>query len=145
MFAINIPPCPVENRRIQMKLALSCALLASALLCLSACNKAESPEHVQADVAKAQSNAVEANAKADEKVKQVEAEGVKDRADALAKVADNSVGAIADSAVTQAEGETKIALAKCQAFEGDAQRTCKDEANAHLDAVKAKAKAVKSN
>jgi hypothetical protein len=120
-------------------------LLASALLCLSACNKAQSPENVQADVAKAQSNAVAENAKADEKVKQVEAEAAKDRADALAKVADKSVGAIADSAVTQAEGETKVALAKCQALEGDAQKTCKDEANAHLDAVRAKAKAAKSN
>ena len=128
-----------------MRLELSCALLASALLCLSACNKAESPEKVQADVAKAQSNAVEENAKADEKVKQVEAEAAKDRADALAKVADKSVDAIADSAVTQAEGETKIAQAKCQALEGDAQKTCKDEANAHMDAVRAKAKAAKSN
>jgi len=128
-----------------MRLALSCALLASALLCLSACNKAESPEKVQADVAKAQSNAVEENAKSDEKVKQVEAEAVKDRADALAKVADKSVGAVADSAVTQAEGETQIALARCQALEGDAQKACKDEANAHMDAVRAKATAVKSN
>jgi hypothetical protein len=128
-----------------MRLALSCALLASALLCLSACNKAESPEKVQANVAKAQSNAAEENAKADQKVKEVEAEAAKDRADALAKVADKSVGAIADSAVTEAEGETKIALAKCEALEGDAQKTCKDEANAHLDAVRAKAKAAKSD
>jgi hypothetical protein len=112
---------------------------------MSACNKAESPEKVQADVAKAQSNATEENIKADEKVKQVEADVAKDRADALAKVADKSVGALADSAVTEAEGETKIALAKCQALEGDAQKTCKDEANAHLDTVKARAKAAKSN
>jgi hypothetical protein len=128
-----------------MRLALSCALLASTLLCLSACNQAKSPEKVQADVDKAQSNAVEENAKADEKVKQVEADAVKDRADALNKVADKSVGAIVDSAVTQAEGDTKIALAKCQALDGDAQKACKDEANAHLDAVKAKAKAAMSN
>ena len=128
-----------------MKVALTCALFASALVGLSACNKAESPENVQANVAKAESSAVEENAKADEKVKQVEAEAAKDRADALAKVADKSVGAIADSAVIQAEGETKIALAKCQALEGDAQKTCKDDANAHMDAVRAKAKAAKSN
>ena len=128
-----------------MRLTLSCALLASAFICLSACNKAESPENVQADVAKAQSNAAEENAKADEKVKQVEAEAAKDRADALAKVADKSVGAIADSAVTQAEGETQIALAKCQALEGDAQKACNAQANAHMDAVRAKAKAAKSS
>jgi hypothetical protein len=127
-----------------MRLPLGWALLASALLCLSACNKAETPDKVQDDVAKAQSKAAEEDAKADEKVKQVEAAAAKDRADALAKVADKSVGAIADSAVTQAEGETKIALAKCQALEGDAQKACKDEANAHLDAVRTKAKAAKS-
>jgi hypothetical protein len=127
-----------------MRKALSSALLASALLCLSACNKAESPEKVQDEVAKAQSKAADENAKADEKVKQVEADAAKDRADALAKVADKNVGALADAAVTQAEGDTQVALAKCQALEGDAQKTCKDEANAHLDAVKAKAKAAKN-
>jgi hypothetical protein len=120
-------------------------LIASALLGLSACNKTESPDKVQADVAKAKSDAVEENAKADEKVKQVEAEAAKDRADAVAKAADKSVGAIADSAVTEAEGDTKVALAKCEALEGDAQKACKDKANAHMDAVKEKAKAAKSN
>jgi hypothetical protein len=127
-----------------MRLALGCALLASALLGVSACNKAESPDTVQADIAKAKSAAVEENAKADEKQKQVEAEAVKDRADAEAKVADKRVGALVDSAVTQAEGETKVALAKCEALEGDAQKACKDTANAHMDAVKAKAKAAKT-
>jgi len=128
-----------------MRLALSCALLASALLGLSACNKAESPDHVQADVAKAKSDAVEENAKADEKQKQVQAEAAKDRADAEAKAVDKSVGALVDSAVTQAQGETKVALAKCEALEGDTQKTCKDKANAHMDAVEEKAKAAKSD
>ena len=40
-------------------------------------------------------------------MKQVEAEAPKDRADALGKVADKNVDAIADSAVTQAEGEQR--------------------------------------
>jgi hypothetical protein len=128
-----------------MRLALGCALLASALLGLSGCNKAESPDKVQADVAKAQSDAAAENVKADEKQKQVEAEAAKDRADAGAKAADKSVGAVVDSAVTQAEGETKVALAKCQALEGDAQKACKDQANAHMDAVKEKAKVAKSD
>jgi hypothetical protein len=131
--------------RIEMKIGLASVFLAGAFLCLSACNKAESPERVQEDVAKAQSKAADDNAKADQKVKEVEATAAKDRADALAKVADKSVGVIADSAVTEAEGDTTIALAKCQALEGDAQKSCKDAANAHLDAVRAKAKAVKSD
>ena len=127
-----------------MRLALSCALLASALLGLSACNKAASPDKVQADVAKAQSDAVEGNAKADEKQKQVEAEAAKERVDAQAKAVDKNVSGLVDSAVTQAEGETKVALAKCEALDGDAQKACKDEANAHMDAVKERAKVAKS-
>lgn len=127
-----------------MRSALSCAVFASALLALSACNKAESPDNVQADVSKAKSDAVEQNAKADEKQKQVEAEAAKDRADAETKAVDKNVGALVDSAVTQAEGETKIALAKCEALEGDAQKACKDKANAHMDSVNEKAKAAKS-
>lgn len=128
-----------------MRLAFSCALLASALLSLSACNKAESPDKVQADVAKAQSDAAQENAKADEKQKQVEAEAARDRADAQARAADKSVGGLVDSAVIQAEGETKVALAKCEVLEGDAQQACKDKANAHMDAVREKAKAAKSD
>jgi hypothetical protein len=128
-----------------MRLAFSCAWLATALLSLSACNKAESPDKVQADVAQAQSNAAQENAKADEKRKQVEAEAAQDKKDAAAKAADKSVGAVVDSAVIQAEGDTKVALAKCEALEGDAQRACKDQANAHLDAVREKAKAAKSD
>jgi hypothetical protein len=128
-----------------MRLALTCALLATTLLGLSACNKAETPEKVQADVAKAKSDAAQENTKADEKVTQAEAQAAKDRADAEAKAADKSVVALVDSAVTQAEGDTKIALAKCEALEADAQKACKDKANAHMDAVKAKAKAAKAD
>lgn len=128
-----------------MRLAFSCALLASAILGLSACNKADSPDKVQSDVAKAQSDAAEENAKAQEKQKQVEAEAAKDRADAQAKAADKSVDAVVDTAVTEAQGETKVALAKCEALEGDAQKACKDKANAHMDAVKEKAKAAKAD
>ena len=127
-----------------MRLALSCALLASALLGLSACNKAQSPDKVQADVAKAQSDAVAENAKADEQQKQVQAEAAKDRVDADAKAVDKNVGALVDNAVIQAEGETKVALAKCEALEGDAQKECKDTANAHMDSVREKAKAAKA-
>lgn len=128
-----------------MKSAFSCALLASALVGLSACNKAESPDKVQADVAKAQSDAAAANAKARDKEKQVETEAAKDRADAQTKAADKNVGAVVDTAVTEAEGDNKVALAKCEALQGDAQQACKDKANARLNAVKEKAKAAKAD
>jgi hypothetical protein len=47
---------------------------------------------------------------------------------------------VAETAVTEAEGETKIALAKCNALEGDAQKACRDKANEHLETVRERAK-----
>jgi len=52
------------SRRIQMKSAFVCAFLVSAAMGLAACNKAESPDKVQADVEKATSEAAANNAKA---------------------------------------------------------------------------------
>jgi multidrug efflux pump subunit AcrA (membrane-fusion protein) len=131
-----------------MKSAFVCAFLVSAAMGLAACNKAESPDKVQADVDKATSEAAANNAKADEGRKQAEAQAseelAKAKADAEAKAADKSVGAVADSAVVEAEGATKVALAKCEALDGDAQKQCKDQANAHLATVKERAKASKS-
>ena len=131
-----------------MKFAFMCALLVSTSVGISACNKAESPEKVQTDVAKATNEAAENNAKADEKIKQTETQAAQDlakeKSDAAAKAADKSVAAVADAAVTETEGTTKIELAKCEALEGDAQKQCKDKANAHLQTVKDRAKAAKS-
>ena len=131
-----------------MRFAFICALLASASMGISGCNKAESPDQVQTDIAKATTEAAANNAKADETTRQTEAQAAQDLAkektDAGAKAADKSVAAVADAAVTESEGDTKIALAKCEALQGDAQRQCKDTANAHLKTVQDRAKAVKS-
>ena len=130
------------------KFTYVCALLISASLGLAACNKAESPDKVQADVAKATSEAAANNAKADEARKQAEAQASRDlakaKADAQTQAADKAIGSVADAAVTESEGQTKIALAKCEALEGDAQKQCKDKANAHLQTVKDRAKAAKA-
>lgn len=133
--------------RIRMKFAVMCALVASVSLGFSACHKAKSPGEAQADLGKAASEAAENNAKADAKMKQAEAQASEElgkaKADAEAKAADKSVAAVADAAVTEAEGATKIALAKCEALAGGAQQQCRDNANAHLQTVKDRAKAAK--
>ena len=130
-----------------MKFMVMCMLLASASLGLCACNKAKSPDQVQANVAQATREAAENDAKADANRKQAEAQAseqlAKDRAAAEAKATETRVAAVADAAVTEADDATKIALAKCEALEGDARRQCRDEANAHLQAVKDRAKAAK--
>ena len=136
-----------------------CALLATVSVGLSSCSKfkssnevqtvnsAKSPNEVQADVAKATREAAENNAKANTISKQAEAKAneelAKEKAEAEAKAADKSVVAVADAAVIQAEGATQIAIAKCEALEGDAQQQCRNKATAHFQAVMDRAKAAK--
>ena len=131
-----------------MKLACAFAVVISASVGLSACNKPESADKVQADVATATSDAASNDAKADAARKQAEAQANQDmlkaRAAAQTQAVDKSIAAVADEAVAEAESETKIALAKCEALQGDAQRQCKDQANAHLQTIKDRAKAAKT-
>jgi hypothetical protein len=44
-------------------------------------------------------------------------------------------------AIAKADGDRKVALAQCSALAGDAQKKCKDEADADYNAAKANAKA----
>lgn len=125
----------------------ACALLATAAVGLSGCNQAKSPGDVQADVAKATREAAANDANADARSKQAEAQArqelTQEKADATARAADKSVVALADAAVTEAEGANKIALAQCEALDGDAQKQCRDQANAQLQGVKDRAEAAK--
>ena len=120
------------------------ALSASCLLTLAGCNKAESPATVQNDVAKATDAAADKNAKAAEKQADTDAAAAKDVGSAQTKADSQTAAAAADAAVTEAEGNNKIALAKCGALSGDLQQACKDKANAALDMAKAKAKELKA-
>jgi membrane protein involved in colicin uptake len=118
----------VGNWRTQLKSIsmLSCALLTCTVLGMSGCNKAQSPDKVRDDIAAAQNEAAQDKAKAEEKRKseerQASADLAKEKADAQSKAADRSVAAVADAAVTEAQADTNVALAKCESLEGDAQQ-----------------------
>src|ERR1700753_4111994 len=109
-----------------MKSQHTAALAVILALGLTACNKAESPDKVQADVDKATQQAAVNDAKADETRKQAEAQAnddlVKARSDAQTKSVDKQIAAVADQAVTETKDQTKIALAKCESLDGDAQK-----------------------
>ncbi len=115
------------------------------LLALSGCNQAKSPDAVASDVAKATADAQKKDARAEESAEKTDATVTNDLSKDVDKANTKEVRAAADDAVTQAEGENKIALAKCEALAGDAQKACKDQANAQLDLVKQRAKALKSD
>jgi hypothetical protein len=118
---------------------------AAALLVLGGCNKAESPEKVQRDVAKASAEAEKKDERAAEREAKADATITNDVVNDVDKANRKEVNAAVDDAVTQAEGENKIALAKCNALAGDAQKACKDQANAQLKLAKERAKAIKSD
>jgi hypothetical protein len=123
------------------KLLIS-AVAVLAVAAVSGCNNAKSPDAVANDVAAAQ-------AKRSSQVADAKQDAAKDENKAEAKVDDktndlnnvNAKGAY-DVAMAQADGDHKVALQKCEAVSGDAQKACKDQADAKYDLAKANAKAM---
>jgi|SRR5271154_6778048 len=115
--------------------------IAVTILLMTGCNNAKSPDAVAKDVSAAEQ-------KASTEVANSEKDASKDIGKAADKVDDKLVdlnnAAAKDSynlAVAKADGDRKVALANCSAVGGDAQKSCKDQANADYDAAKANANA----
>jgi hypothetical protein len=120
---------------------LPISVIALSLFFVAACNNAKSPDTVAKDVAVAEQ-------KASNEVADSQKDASKDIGKAADKVDDkladlnNTVASNAYTiAVAKADGDKKIALAKCDALAGDAQKNCKDQADVDYNAAKANAKA----
>jgi hypothetical protein len=115
---------------------------AVAVLCLSfsGCHQAKSPDAVQAGVNAAKQEADRSIAKAqDREVKTADsADAALERAQATADR--KKTEAAANTALVEAEGANKVALAQCETFSGDRQKACRSEADAELERAKAHAK-----
>ena len=134
-----------------MRLKALCALVIAAFV-LTACNKTETPAEVARDVekAKAEGQREVADARAD--VQQANADADKQVADAIADHDDDDVAKQAHDAnatfdqgnskivIAQAEADHKVAVEKCEALNGAAQKDCKDNADRALDEAKQAAK-----
>ena len=108
------------------------------------CNNAKSPDAVANDVDRAQQ-------KASTEVANSENSAAKDMGKAADKVDDKMAGLNNTAAkdaykivVAQADGDRKVALAKCAALSGDAQKKCNDQADADYTAAKAAAKSAEA-
>jgi hypothetical protein len=124
-----------------MRVLLTSAIAMSVLV-FTGCNNAKSPDAVAKDVTVAEQ-------KASTEVANSEKDAGKDIGKAAEKVDDKLVdlnNAAAKDAynitIAKADGDRKVALANCQALNGDAQKACKDQADADYTAAKANAKAV---
>ena len=112
-------------------------ILTTALAC--GCNNAKSPAAVAADVAVARQQAsIEVTATQKDAAKNVDSAAA--NADAPSKDL-NDVGARAayDVAVAQADGDHSVAIQQCSALTGEAQKSCKERADARDDQAKTQA------
>jgi hypothetical protein len=98
-----------------MKTGLIIIAAVVAVYALTACNQASSPATVDKNVAAARADAQKQDTKA-----------------------------MADTAITEAQGRHDVAIQRCDALAGDQQKACKEQADAALDMVKANAKDEKS-
>ncbi len=120
---------------------LLASAVAMAVLVASGCDSAKSPETVSKDVAAAEqkaANEVANSEKAAEKDLGKAADKVDDKLIAFNNAAAKDAYNLA---VAKADGDRKVALANCLSLSGDAQKSCKDQAEADYGAAKANAKA----
>jgi len=120
-------------------------LAAIAMLTLTGCHKAEPPATVQRDVAQARDTAADQEAKAYEKAGATVDSANKNLAVETQKADDKSADAAYDVALAKADGDHKIAVAKCEGLSGNAHKACMDQADAAHDMAKAKAAAAKAD
>ena len=122
--------------RINLPLA---ALLMTAAL--AGCNNAKSPDAVANDVANAQQKSAEKVADAQESAAKDNAKAEDKVDDKTKTLTDTEAPGAYDVAIAKADGDHKIATEKCKAMSGDAQKACKDQADAKHDMAVANAKA----
>jgi hypothetical protein len=120
---------------------LLASAIAVAMLVAAGCDSAKSPDTVAKDVAKAEQKAATEVANS-EKTAEKDVNKAADKVDDNLVAFNNSIARDAyNLAVAKADGDRKVALANCLALGGDAQKNCKDQAEADYGAAKATAKA----
>jgi hypothetical protein len=124
-------------------LSLAAALIATCAL--SACNQAKSPDQVAKDTAAAEASANDHTAKVEEKAgeKLTSAQAVVQDEQ---QSADHTKAVQTEKVLTaQADGEHKVALAKCESMSGESQKACNAQADAAYQVAQDEAKQVKAN
>ena len=117
-------------------------VLAIAALALAGCNQSKSPEDVSKDVAKAEQKANDEVTKSEERAQsaldksyaKVDGQEIKFNNDAARQTY--------NVAIAKADGDRKVALATCESQSGDAQKACKDQAEADYKAARADARVI---
>lgn len=104
---------------------LAILLSSMSLAALAGCNRAEAPADTAADVADARQDAAEDVAAARQ-----------DAADEMGSAAADMRESAQDVEEARIDGERKVALEKCESLAGEAQKACKDSAEATYESAK---------
>lgn len=116
-------------------------IFVAASLVLSGCNKAKSPEDVSKDIATAERKASNEVTKSEEHAKSVLDKSYEKVNDQEIKFNNDAAHQIYNVAVAKADGNRKVALAICESQSGDAQKACKEQAEADYNSARADARA----
>ena len=112
-----------------------------AIFAMAGCDNAKNPETVAKDVAKAEQKAAGEVANSEKKAEKDLNKAAEKVDDKLVDFNNTAAKEAYNLAVAKADGDRKVALANCLALNGDAQKTCKEQAEADYSAAKANAKA----
>jgi hypothetical protein len=116
-------------------------MLATAALALTGCNKAKSPEDVSRDVANAEQKATNEVTKSENRAQSALDKSYDKVSDDMVKFNNDAAHQTYSVAMAKADGVRKVALANCEAQSGDAQKACKDQAEADYMTARADARA----
>lgn len=106
---------------------------------VTACHTAKNAATVDQDVAAAQEKAADKTQKAEEAADAKIAMAREDLQSQERDAAHTSAVQTQKVELTEADGARKVALAGCEGFSGDQQKSCRDKADADYQAAKARA------
>jgi hypothetical protein len=109
-------------------------------LALAGCNQSKSPEDVSKDVAKAEQKANIEVTRSEERAQSALDKSYEKVSDQEIKFSNDAVHQTYNVAIAKADGNRKVALATCESQSGDAQRACKDQAEADYKTARADAR-----
>ena len=112
-----------------------------AALGLAACNNSKSPEDVSKDVANAEQKANNEVKKSEDRAESALDKSYEKVNDQEIKFNNDAAHQTYNVAIAKADGNRKVALATCESQSGDAQRLCRDQAEADYKTARADARA----
>jgi len=112
-----------------------------AALALAGCNKSKSPEEVSKDVANAEQKANNEVKKSEDRAQSALDKSYQKVNDQEIKFNNDAAHQTYNVALAKADGNRKVALATCESQSGDAQKACKDLAEADYKTARADARA----